>query len=237
MKNTLIVIAILLLCLDGIGVYRAFTEYRNLNQQLQQEADYVRDINLISQKNQEYYQSLSSISDNFYTDERLYNLWRTMEDKFGANLDSLAIDPNYIEENGLRWFTFNISVRTNPKAFLQTVKSISPPLFVQSISYNKSANVLTAPVRGAIVSDYSGFVITASTITESNYVVCRYIMNTKDKNLIPDDPTYLVSEKDGTYYVGIPLQRNLDALAAENVANQYAQQGMVTFIAKDSSGK
>jgi uncharacterized membrane protein YgaE (UPF0421/DUF939 family) len=84
-KNTLIVIAILLLCLDGIGVYRAFTEYRNLNQQLEQEADYVRDINLISQKNQEYYQSLSSISDNFYTDERLYNLWRTMEDKFGAN--------------------------------------------------------------------------------------------------------------------------------------------------------
>jgi len=60
-KNTLIVIAILLLCLDGIGIYRAFTEYRNLNQQLQQEADYVRDINLISQKNQEYYQSLSSI--------------------------------------------------------------------------------------------------------------------------------------------------------------------------------
>ena len=237
MKNTLIVIAILLLCLDGIGVYRAFTEYRNLNQQLQQEADYVRDINLISQKNQEYYQSLSSISDNFYTDERLYNLWRTMEDKFGANLDSLAIDPNYIEENGLRWFTFNISVRTNPKAFLQTIKSISPSLFVQSISYNKSANVLTAPVRGAIVSDYTAFVITPSIVAESNYVVCRYIMNTKDKNLIPDDPTYLVSEKDGTYYVGIPLQRNLDALAAENVANQYAQQGMVTFIAKDSSGK
>jgi len=173
-KNTLIVIAILLLCLDGIGVYRAFTEYRNLNQQLQQEADYVRDINLISQKNQEYYQSLSSISDNFYTDERLYNLWRTMEDKFGANLDSLTIEPNYTEENGLRWFTFNISVRTNPKAFLQTIKSVSPPLFVQSISYNRSANVLTAPVRGAIVSDYSGFVITASTIAESNYVVCQY---------------------------------------------------------------
>jgi len=237
MKNTLIIIAILLLCLDGIGVYRAFNDYRNLNQQLEQEADYVADINLISQKNQEYYQSLSSISDNFYTDERLYILWRTMEDKFGANLDSLVLNPSYTESNGLRWFTINLSVRSDPKAFLRTISSINPPLFVDSISYNRAANVLTAPVRGPIVSDYTAFVITPSIVAESNYVVCRYIMNTKNKNLIPDDPTYLVSEKDGTYYVGIPLQRNLDALAAENVANQYAQKGMVTFIAKDETGK
>lgn len=234
MKRIVIILAILLLCLDGIGVYREFQNYQALNQRLEQEADYVRDVRLISEKSQEYNKSLSAISDQFYTDERLFILWRTLEDKFGASFINFSLNPTYVEADGLRWFTGNITVKTDPVTFMNIINTVRPKIFVMNINYNRLDNTLTAPIRGVIVSDNNGFVLTPSVIQESSYVVCRYIMSTKHKELLPNSPEYLVSVKGDVYYVGIPLERGLDALAAENVANKYSQQGMVTFIAKDT---
>lgn len=160
-------------------------------------------------------------------------MWKNFEKKFGSSFVSLSVAPTYTEENGLKWFDMSLSVNTDPISFINIIKTVTPPLFIESFSYNKQQSSLTAGVKGAIISDKKGFVITEDMEKGGSYVVCKYIMSTPDSNLVLNGSNYFVVKKDDLYYVGTILESGLDLLSAEGDANRYAQQGIITFIAKE----
>ena len=232
MKKIVILVAIVLLVLDIIPLYRNIQLFKTTKQELESQSNYVDELNMITQKNQEYYQTIVDVSNTFYTDDRLYLLWKNIEKKFGSAFVSVTVAPDYVEENNLKWFSMSVSVNMDPVSFLKIVKTITPPLFVNNLTYNKQSNLLVAFLKGVIISDNNVFVVTPDMEFGGKYVVCKYIMSTTRSDLAMYDSNYFVVKKDNLYYVGSVLQGSLDMLSAEGIANSYAQQGIITFVAQ-----
>lgn len=228
----IVILAVSLLAVHGYALYKNISLLSDLNNQVRSQSTYVSEVNNLQQQIRNYYSAVESASADFYTDARIFSLWRHIGDYFGTHFVNLAISKNYITDNNLKWFVVTITASYPPVKFIQTVKKIKPKLYIMSLTYDKNNGFTTGTLKGAVLSDKNGFVITPSLYKTTTYKVCKFVMATKDPSLIP--PGYISTTRmidgDKYYIAGTVLVSNLDMLSAEATASHYAQSGIITFI-------
>jgi len=224
-----LITAIILLCFPTMTMIKQYKLYNNLKQQVQQQSNYVQDLQNLKQAKLEYYKAVQSVANKFYTEGRIFTLWQTIQNYFKDSFISFYIENQYDTKGNIKFVVFDLTVAQDPVHFIQTLEKITPLLDIDSISYNSKYNSIKAVLRAPVISDNAGFVITKDLYKTNSYTVAKFVMATKDENLIPKG-NYIVLYQKNMYYVGIPLVTHLDSLNAQAVASSYAKKGIITFI-------
>jgi hypothetical protein len=222
-----LLVIIAFVAFNSFQIYTAYSQYQSAYEDLQKRAETTSIYKDIVSMQQQIDAITKEVSDRYYTESKLFSFWINAESLIPY--ETFSINKDYVSQGGIKYFTGTVSIKTDPITAIRYIKNIKPPLYIDNIAYSNGATNIT--FRGAILTSNSSFVLTEDLIKQSSYIVCRLVYYTSNPDLVPNDGTYFVSKQGDMYYVGIPLARNLDNLSAQQVASDYAKQGIITFIA------
>lgn len=232
-----IIAAIFLIAFSCMNTYTEVKRSFDLEKLRASEASFLQPLNDLAKEKESYQQTMIQVAKDLYTDQRLYALYKTFENKFGGSFSSLSIEPGYTKENNLKWFNMNIAVKgLNPLTFFTTIRDNIPPLYIVSFSIN--SGVILASVKGLIGTTSNGFFLTPQLLQTEMYSIYRLVAVAKDesyaKDLIAKQPGLLIIKNEDKFYIGERVATQIDGLTAESIAIQYEETKGIMFIVKEA---
>jgi hypothetical protein len=167
----------------------------------------------------------------FYTPQRLYTLYTSLDRELPGTFVSMALSPDYTVDGGITWFTVTITEKNVcPVCLLDILQKEVPPL--QIVSFSESPLQMTVTCRGMIITNDKSFIITPELLNIPRYTVATLIGTTTSSqvlNLYPS-PQYVRAQYNSLWYFGTVKKAHLDLTTAEAMAESSPEP---VFIVKE----